>query len=679
MKLDEVKKRSDELRKQIRHHDELYYLKNKPTISDAQYDALFRELKECEEKHPEIITPDSPTQRVAGAPADFLPPFVHRVPLLSLESLFERTQLEAFDKRIKKDLGLHQISYVVEPSGLNNICYIVEPKFDGLSVEVIYKKGIFWKGGTRGDGTTGEEVTQNLKTIKSFPLKLEGKNIPEELHLRGEVVMTLKGFEAMNKKLIEEGEEPFSNPRNAASGALRQLDARITASRPLDIYLYSILYSEGGAHPKTQSEVLNTLSGWGLKINADRIQCHSVEEICEFHNQLAKRRDDLDYEIDGIVAKLDDLDLQETLGTRSRSPRWAFAYKFESRKEVTRVHDIVVQVGRQGTLTPVAILKPVDVGGVTVSRATLHNLDIVRKLDVRIGDEVKVARAGDVIPEVYEVNYSVRQGNLKEFEMPTHCPVCHSKVILEGSYYLCTGTYTCRAQVKWSILHFASRRAMDIEGLGKETVELLIRDKLIEHPADLYILTKEQLLSLEGFKDKKTENLLEGIEKSKTQSLDRFLFGLGIHHVGEQVAKILVDHFGNLKKLSESKLEEILEIHGIGEEIAKSVVDYFKNARSLKLLKLFSERGVNPVVEKTVGAGGMLSGKTFVFTGELADFSRDEAGANVMKLGGKVTNAVSKKTSYVVAGENPGSKRDKAQELGVEILDEEAFERLLKS
>ncbi len=660
----EAKKRIEELHQLIGRHDALYYVQGKPEISDVNYDALFNELKALEEQFPELTTPDSPTQRVGGAPVDFLPEFKHRVPLLSLESLFKPEEVENFDKRIRKETKPDQVSYVVDP------------KFDGLSVEIVYRDGLFHQAGTRGDGVTGEEVTRNVKTIKSLPLKLSGKEIPKELHLRAEVILTLKGFDRLNKKLIEEGEEPFANPRNAASGSLRQLDSRISARRPLDIYFYGLLYADSWK-PKTQWDVLTTLQSWGLRVNPLKRLCKSVDEILDFHRELYEQRDELDYEIDGIVAKIDDLKLQAQLGERARSPRWAFALKFEPRKEITRVENIVLQVGRQGTLTPVAILKPVDVGGVTVSRATLHNLDIIKKLDVRVGDEVKVARAGDVIPEVVSVNLEARKGNPSSFEMPSRCPVCGALLSQEGAFFFCTGGYTCRAQLKWSIIHFASRRAMDIEGLGKETVEALLAKKLISHSADIYLLTKDQLLTVEGFKDKKAQNLLDGIETSKTCSLYRLLFGLGIRHVGEQVAKIIADHFGSLQVIEHASLDDIQSVKGIGPEIAQSVVDYFADSRNKKLLKLFLERGVCPVQESTKVRGGRLAGQTFVFTGELETMSRDQAQMKIEELGGRGINSVSQKTNFVVAGKNPGSKFDKAKKLGVKVLNEREFIQLI--
>lgn len=652
------------LRREIRQHDHLYYVEGKPAISDAAYDRLFEELKSLEFAHPELITPDSPTQRVGGSPLSSLPPFEHRIPLLSLDSLFTQSDVEAFDARIRKSAGIETVDY------------IVEPKFDGLSVEVVYQNGVFAKAATRGDGVKGEDVTHNVKTIRSLPLTLEGPNIPSELHLRGEVILPLQGFAKLNGRLVEEGEEPFANPRNAASGSLRQLDPTIAAARPLDIYLYDLLYAANWA-PRTHEEVLESLARWGVRINSHYKRVTGVAGILGFHQEIGVLRDKLDYEIDGIVAKVNDLPLQRLLGLRSRSPRFAFAFKFKPREEVTTVEDIVVQVGRQGTLTPVAILKPVDVGGVTVSRATLHNLDIVQKLDVRVGDEVRVARAGDVIPEIIEVHHQARVKSLPLFEMPSRCPVCGAETSREGAYIYCTGGYTCRAQTKWGIIHYASRRAMDIEGLGEETVTSLLEKHLIENVADIYALTRERLLTLEGFKDKKADNLLAGIEASRHQSLPRFLFALGIRHVGEQVAKILIDHFGDLESLMRATPEEIQTVHGIGEEIAASVCDFFASERNRDLIATLFKRGVEPKIAAKKVTGGALSGKTFVFTGELSTMTRTQAQEKVEALGGKATGSVSKSTSYVVAGEAAGSKYEKAVKLGVTILTEEEFNKLI--
>lgn len=659
-----IQKKIEELRAEIRRHDRLYYVEGKPKISDEKYDRLFVELRELEVGHPEFRTGDSPTERIGGAPVDFLPKFTHRIPLLSLESLFTPEEAKAFATRVAKDLG------EVEPA------LVAELKFDGLSVEVVYRNGHLERAATRGDGVTGEDVTHNVKMIRSLPMKLSGKKIPKELGLRGEVLIPMGGFEALNRRLIERGEEPFANPRNAASGSLRQLDPKIAAERPLAIFLYELLYADSWL-PTTQWEVLETLSSWGLPVSDAKRKCLSIAEVLRFHEEMGTKRDDLPYEIDGIVVKLDDRAQQESLGSRARSPRWAFALKFEPRKEITTVEDIVVQVGRQGTLTPVAILKPVDVSGVTVSRATLHNVDYIEKLGVHVGDRVKVARAGDVIPAVVEVLSGKQAASASQFEMPSKCPVCSSKIAREGAFFFCTGGYRCPAQLKWSIVHFASRDAMDIEGLGKETVDLLVDRELIACAADLYVLKGEDLLKLPGFKEKKAANLLEGIEGSKKRSLARFVYALGIRHVGVEIARVVAEAFGFLEALKAASREEIEAHPGIGPQISTAVAEFFHEGRNRGLLDLFRKRGVS-LMEGEKKSVGRFVGKSFVFTGELSQMSRTEAEGKVRELGGHPVGSVSKKTDYVVAGENPGTKADKAVKLGVSILSEKEFLALMK-
>ena len=692
------KEKIEKLRDEIRHHDHLYYVLQKPEISDSGYDKLFHQLKKLEEENPELITDDSPTQRVAGAPLDSFKKFSHEVPLQSLDSHFEEKEFLDFYERMKRDLDQARPAFVVEP------------KFDGVSLEVVYKDGKFFKAGTRGDGSVGEDVTLNAKTIKNLPLRLKGDDVPHELHVRGEVLLPLQGFEDLNKKIIEKGEEPFANPRNAASGSLRQLDPAITAGRPLEIFIYDLLYTnsilpssslslplEGGGIqgegekrvkkqeiiklPTTQWETEEKFKKWGLPVGVLREKTDNLETILSFYRSMGEKRDGLDYEIDGIVIKLDSFADREFLGTKARSPRWAYALKFPPREEVTVINDIVIQVGRQGTLTPVALFRPVDVGGVTVSRASLHNEDFIKEKDIRIGDEVKVARAGDVIPEVVSVHHTKRHSSFKDFKMPTHCPVCHTTAIREGAFLFCPNRATCSAQIKWAIIHYASRDAMDIEGLGKETVDLLVEQKMVSTVADLYTLTKEQLLTLEGFKDKKCENLLAGIEESKNRTLSRFIYGLGLRHVGEEIAKIISRHFGILDKIRKVTLDEITSIHGVGTQIAQSVVDFFSEKNNQNLIDLLLKRGVNPKPEEVKASqiSGPLAGKTFVLTGELESMGRSEAKKKIEELGGKVTGSVSKNTDYVVSGANAGSKLDKARELEVEVLVEKEFLKILSS
>ncbi|HEC95036.1 MAG TPA: NAD-dependent DNA ligase LigA, partial [Thermoplasmatales archaeon] len=590
----------------------------------------------------------------------------HTKPMLSLDSAFTEEDVKRFDERIRRELGEEKVEYVVEP------------KLDGLSVELVYENGVFVRGSTRGDGVNGEDVTENLKTVRSVPLRLrENKGVPRMLAVRGEVIMHINDFEKLNKQLIERGEEPLANPRNAAAGSLRRLDPRETAERPLDIFFYEILSIEG-VSVDTQWQALNLLKGWGLKINHLARKCSNVDETIKYHEEMAEKRDSLSYEIDGVVIKVDRLSYQERLGIKARSPRWAIAYKFPPREEETEVVDIVVQVGRTGALTPVALLKPVDVTGVTVSRATLHNQDFIDQMDVRIGDKVRVARAGDVIPEVVKVLKDKRTGREKKFHIPSRCPVCGSEVVREGAFYRCTGGLTCIAQLKRSIAHFASKGAMDIEGLGRKNVDLLIDSGLIKKVSDLYTLKKEDLLSLPRFAEKSAENLLEGIEKSKSQSLARFIYALGIPNVGEHMARVLAEHFKSLDNLMNADREELMGIHEVGPETAESIVSFFRgktNREEIERMKRLGVKATTEVVKRE--KKGVLDGKVFVFTGALKSFSRDEAKRLVEELGGRAASSVSRNVDFVVVGENPGSKYDKAKKLGLKIIDEEEFKKMI--
>ena len=661
---EEAKKRIEWLRNEIRRHNYLYYVLNKPEISDAEYDALMEELRELEEKFPEFITPDSPTQRVGAPPSREFRNVRHVKPMLSLDTVKNDEEMLAFDRRVKKELGVE------------NVEYVAEPKLDGLSVELIYEEGRYVRGSTRGDGVEGEDVTENIKTIRAVPLILRGEemDVPRMLAVRGEVIMHIKDFEEYNKELIERGEEPMANPRNAAAGSLRRLDPRETAERPLDIFFYEIMHQEGGKEIETQWDALHTLKKWGLKINPNIRLCKNVEEAIKYHREMQEKRDTLGYEIDGVVIKVNRLDYQEKLGAKTRSPRWAIAYKFPPREEVTQVMDIVVGVGRTGTLTPVALLKPVDVKGVTVSRATLHNEDYVREKDVRIGDWVKVARAGDVIPEVIEVIKEKRTGKEKKFEMPTRCPVCGSHVVREGAYYRCTGGLSCPAQLKRSIEHFASKNAMDIEGLGGKTVDMLVEKGLIKRISDIYRITKRDLMNLPRFAEKSAENLIDAIKKSKEKNLARFIYALGIPNVGEHTARLLADRFRSIDALMNASMEELMAIKEIGPETAKSIVDFFAEERNREEIEELKKLGLKMEYERR---GGKLAGLTFVFTGSLKDFTREEAKEKVEEEGGKVASTVSRNVDYVVVGEKPGSKYEKAKELGIKIVNEEEFKKLL--
>lgn len=664
----EAERRIDELRKEIRRHDQLYYQKDRPEISDAEYDRLFRALVDLEAAHPDLVTADSPTQRVGAPPLDELAKVSHEKPMLSLDSITDRGDVQAFDARMKRELEADHVTYTAEP------------KFDGLSVELVYDQGTFVRGATRGDGMVGEDVTVNLRTIRALPLHLHrDQTLPKHLVVRGEVYMRLDEFQSLNRRMTERGEEAFANPRNAAAGSLRQLDSRITASRPLTVTCYDIMTLSGPV-PSTHWDELEALAAWGLPVPEHRRRCRSIEDVLAFHEATDGMRESLPFEIDGIVVKLDRRDWQDRLGSKSRSPRWAIAYKFAPRKEITIIQDIVVSVGRTGTLTPLALLKPVEVGGVTISRATLHNADEVARKDVRVGDTVKVERAGDVIPAIAERVPVPGEERRAPFVMPDHCPVCGSAVAREGAYFYCTGQTVCVAQLKGAIEHFASKHALDIDGLGKKTVAQLVDRGLVHDLADLYVLTKEQLLTLEGFADRSAMLLLDSIERSKSVTLDRFLMGLGIRQVGQHIARVLAKQFGSLPRLMSASEEEFLNVREIGPEISGSLASFFNEERNRQVIARLLERGlaitIQPV-EATTGSQS-LAGKTFVFTGGLNGYSRDQAKQLVERQGGQVSSSVSKKTSYVVAGVDPGSKLEQAKKLGVKILTEEEFTDLLK-
>ncbi len=665
-----ARKRIEALRTEIRRHDYLYYVKDRPEISDSEYDRLFRELVELETAYPDLITSDSPTQRVGAPPLDELAKVAHEKPMLSLDSVADQEEVLAFDKRMKRELGVETIEYTAEP------------KYDGLSVELVYDDGRFVRGATRGDGVTGEDVTVNLRTIKPLPLQLLPEpDLPAHLVVRGEVYMRLDDFQALNRRMTERGEEAFANPRNAASGSLRQLDSRITAERPLVVTCYEIMASSSNL-PPTHWDELEALARWGLPIPIQRRRCPTIEEVIAFHRETEAVRDNLPFEIDGIVVKVNRRDWQEQLGEKSRSPRWAIAYKFTPRKEITVVQDIVVSVGRTGTLTPIALLKPVEVGGVTISRATLHNADEVARKDIRVGDTVKVERAGDVIPAIAERVPVPGEHRSEPFRMPDHCPVCGSAVAREGAYYYCTGQAVCLAQLKGALEHFASKHALNIDGLGKKTVAQLVDRGLVKNLADLYTLTKDQLLTLDGFADRSATLLLEAIERSKRVSLERFLFGLGIRQVGQHIARVLARHFGTLEAIMEAGREQFLQVREIGPEISASLESFFKEARNRHVIQRLLQLGLQ--IESPADAprrdarAKTLAGKTIVFTGGLERYSREEARRLVEELGGHVTSSVSKKTDYVVVGKEPGSKLEQAKKMGIALLTEDAFAALVE-
>jgi DNA ligase (NAD+) len=669
----EAKQRIAELAETIREHDHRYYVLDKPTIADAAYDKLLRELVELETAHPDLRSPDSPTQRVGGGLREGFKKIKHVKPLLSLDSLMAEDEVREFDERVRKGLGLDEGLFA------EDVAYMAEPKFDGLSIELVYEDGVFTRGSTRGDGETGEDVTANLRTIHAIPLRLRDDGPPSAgiVAIRGEVLIPLAAFDALNKRLLEADQEPFANARNAAAGTVRQLDVSVTASRRLDFFAYDIMAYDAprkGPHPfPTQRAMLDALAAWGFHVESGVKRCAGLAAAIEFHADLMARRDALPYEIDGVVIKVDDRAAQTRLGMRSRSPRWAVAYKFPPREEVTQVLDIVVQVGRTGKLTPVAQLKPVDVSGVTVSRATLHNQDELDRKDVRIGDTVRVRRAGDVIPEVVEVLPEKRPADAVRFELPMKCPVCGSEVVREGAAHRCTNGLACPAQLERHLVHFTQRGAMDIAGLGEKTVAQLLEKKLVADLADLYALTPIDLVQLEGFAEKSIENLLAALEASKTPRLDRFLFALGIEHVGETVARLLADHFGSLAALREATPETLMHIHGIGDEVAESVHHFFANARNRRVLDRLLKAGVKPVAEERPSGPRVLDGVVVVFTGGLESMPRPDAQRLAERHGARVAGSISKKVTLVVAGPGAGSKLDDARRLGIETIDEATF------
>ena len=651
-----VKSYIAQLREKIHYHNYRYYVLDAPEISDAEYDRLFVELEGLERKYPELITPDSPTQRIGAKPVAEFGTYEHSIPMLSLNSVNTEVAVRDFDERVKRMLGVDELEYVVEP------------KIDGLAMELVYEAGSFIVGSTRGDGNTGENITLNLKTVKSIPLRILSDTAPL-LEVRGEVFMPLKKFKELNEMLGAKGARMFANPRNAAAGSVRQLDPRITATRPLDFFAYGIGRTEGETF-STQWDILMHLRRIGFKVSPLIRRFNEFKDVIRFHDEVKEKRDELDYEIDGMVVKVNRIDYQERLGLISRSPRWAIAYKFPAREEFTTVNEILVQVGRTGALTPVAILAPVQIGGVTVSRATLHNEDELIRKDVRIGDIVVVERAGDVIPEVVSVIKSKRTGAEKEFRMPDKCPVCGARVLKEGPILRCIGV-SCSAQLKERLKHFASLRALNIDGLGEKVIEQLCDRGMILDAADLFFLTKSDLLRLDRMGEKSARNILNALEKSKHSTLSRLVYALGIRHVGAHIASLLADNFRELESLRNANYEDLVSILEIGPEVAKSIILFFGQGGTKDLLGKLEQAGVW-YEKKEAAAEAKLEGRTFVFTGRIS-MPREEAKSLVEQLGGKVASSVSKKTDYVVAGEDAGSKLEKAEKLGVKIIDEAEF------
>ncbi len=661
--------RAEKLRAEINHHNYLYYVLDSPAISDADYDALMRELKELEERYPAIITPDSPTQRIGAPISEKFASVPHTVPMLSLDDAFSPEEVIAFDRRIRKLLDR-----------THDITYMLEPKMDGLAVELVYENGIFILGSTRGDGYTGEDITANLRTIRAIPLRLvipEGSSPPERLEARGEVFMHLEDFRRLNKRREEEGEAPFANPRNAAAGSLRQLDPAVTASRPLDIFLYGVGIVSGREF-ETQEEVLSYLRSVGLKTNPLAEKCRGIHRAIEFHERMTQRRKSLSYEIDGTVIKVNSIQLQQRLGAKARSPRWAIAYKFQAARAITRIEKIMLSIGRTGAVTPVAVMEPVKVGGVVVSRATLHNEDEIRRKDIREGDYVIIQRAGDVIPEVVKPLKERRTGREKEFVMPENCPVCGTKLVRKPgeAVWRCPNP-DCFPRLVKKISHFASKNAMDIDGLGPKLAEQLINAGLVRDIPDIYSLTADDLVALERFGEKSAANLLESIEKSKDTTLARFLYALGIRHLGEVSAQRVADHFGSIEKIKDADVSDFMQIDGIGDELAASLYAWFRDEKNREILRRLLEAGIRFRDEKVADSKKALEGKSFVFTGTLPTLKRAEAKRLVQEAGGRVSSSVSRRTDYVVVGENPGSKYEKARKLGVKIITESDFLKLI--
>jgi DNA ligase (NAD+) len=664
-----VQSRVIELRKLIDHHNYLYHTLDSPEISDAEFDRLMTELKQLEAEHPDLITPDSPTQRVGSAPVSELAEVIHTTPMLSLDNAFTDEDVVAFDRRIRERLETDQI-----------IEYAAEPKLDGLAVSFRYEHGRFVQAATRGDGTRGEDVTHNVRTVKAVPLRLRD-GAPELLEVRGEIFMPIAGFKEMNRKALEKGEKTYVNPRNAAAGIVRQHDPRLTEGRPLDVYFYGVGEVRGWKLPATHSESLRQLREWGLKISPLLRVVQGAEGVLEYYRDMGAKRASLPYEIDGVVYKVNRYALQRELGFVARAPRWAIAHKFPAHEENTIVRDVEFQVGRTGALTPVARLEPVFVGGVTVSNATLHNMDEVERKDVRIGDTVVIRRAGDVIPEVVKVIVERRPSHARVVRLPSKCPVCGSDVEREEGEAIarCTGGLFCPAQRKEALRHFASRRALDIEGLGTKLIDQLVDDELVKSPADLYKLSLDQLSDLDRMGEKSAAKLLTALEKSKQTTLARFLYALGIRDVGEATAAALANHFGKLDSLLEADEAAIQEVPDIGPVVAAHVHHFFRQAHNREVIDELRTLGITwPEQKPRTVVEGHLSGKTFVITGTLDSMSRDQAADRIAALGGKVSGSVSKKTSYVVVGAEPGSKYKKALELGVDILDEAAFLKLLE-
>ncbi|EKF9737361.1 NAD-dependent DNA ligase LigA [Vibrio cholerae] len=669
--MSDVAQRLTELRKTLHEHGVRYYVEDAPSIPDAEYDRLMRELLELEAAHPELMSSDSPSLRVGGRPLDAFESVVHEIPMLSLDNAFDDSELESFYRRMTDRIPAVQHS-----------AFCCEPKLDGLAVSLLYENGVLTRAATRGDGTTGENITENVRTIKSIPLRLQGADFPTRLEVRGEVFMPKAGFEALNARALKKGEKQFVNPRNAAAGSLRQLDSKITAQRPLAFYAYSVGVIEGGELATSHYQRFLQLKGWGLPICPETKLVTSLVEVKAFYQDILQRRQSLAYEIDGVVIKVDDIQLQERLGFVARAPRWAIAYKFPAQEELTLLNDVEFQVGRTGAITPVAKLEPVFVGGVTVSNATLHNADEIERLGVMVGDTVVIRRAGDVIPQIVSVVLERRPENAKSIVFPTRCPVCQSDVErVEGEAVArCSGGLICQAQRKEALKHFVSRKAMDVEGLGDKVIEQLVDREMVSTPADLFRLRAGELTILERMGPKSAQNVIDALNKAKQTTLPKFLYALGIREVGEATALNLAQHFLSLEAIQQASLEQFIEVPDVGVVVASHLQAFFAQDRNQQVINELLEQGITwpALTAAPVAVDSALAGKIVVLTGSFTQLSRNDAKAALQALGAKVTGSVSKNTDMVFAGEAAGSKLAKATELGIQVFDEQALIEFLK-
>ena len=669
--MEPIEQKLTELRTTLRHHEYLYHVMDTPEIPDAEYDRLMRELRELEAQHPDLITPDSPTQRVGAAPLASFSQVRHEVPMLSLDNVFDEESFLAFNKRVQDRL-----------KSSDDLIYCCELKLDGLAVSILYENGVLVQAATRGDGTTGEDITANVRTIRAIPLRLRGDNIPQRLEVRGEVFLPQAGFEKINEEARRTGGKVFANPRNAAAGSLRQLDPRITAKRPLTFFCYGVGALTGGELPESHSGRLQQFKAWGLPVSDRVTLCHTPEEVLTYYRKVEEDRPNLGFDIDGVVIKVDSLALQEQRGFVARAPRWAVAFKVPAQEQMTFVRDVEFQVGRTGAITPVARLEPVHVAGVLVSNATLHNADEIERLGLRIGDKVVIRRAGDVIPQVVNVVLSDRPEETREIVFPTHCPVCNSDVErVEGEAVTrCTGGLICGAQRKEALKHFVSRRALDVEGMGDKIIDQLVEKEYVHTPADLFRLTAGKLTGLDRMGPKSAQNVVNALEKSKATTFARFLYALGIREVGEATAAGLAAYFATIEALEQATIEELQKVPDVGIVVATHVFHFFAEENNRDVIAQLRAEGVNwpaPVVVNAEEIDSPFAGKTVVLTGSLSQLSRDDAKARLMALGAKVAGSVSKKTDLVIAGEAAGSKLAKAQELGIAVIDEAEMLRLL--